>query len=125
MGYRAVITFSRGGVFTAIICIISFLIFFYYKQDAKKMEGTNLRIFGMVSIFALIWFISSIESSGLIGNRYTNRDAAGELKDDITTGRAELIETELTGFYKNPIIGIGVGKGENLEKKIWKRNCHT
>ena len=36
MGYRAVITFSRGGVLTAIICIVCFLIFYYYKQDSKK-----------------------------------------------------------------------------------------
>ena len=117
MGYRAVITFSRGGVITAIICIISFLVFFYYKQDAKKMEGTNLRIIGMVSIFAIIWLISSVESSGLIGNRYTNRDAAGQLKEDISTGRVELIQTELTAFYKNPIIGIGVGKGREFREE--------
>jgi hypothetical protein len=117
MGYRAVITFSRGGVLTAIICIISFLIFFYYKQDAKKMEGTNLRIVGMLIIFALVWFISSLETSGLIGNRYTNRDAAGQLKKDISTGRVELIETELTAFYKNPLIGIGVGKGREFREE--------
>ena len=117
MGYRAVITFSRGGVITAIICIISFLIFYYYKQDAKRIEGTNLRIIGMVLIFVVVWFISSSETSGLIGNRYTNRDAAGELKEDISTGRVELIETELTAFYKNPIIGIGVGKGREFREE--------
>ena len=117
MGYRAVITFSRGGVITAIICIISFLIFYYYKQDAKRIEGTNLRIIGMVLIFVVVWFISSSETSGLIGNRYMNRDAAGELKEDISTGRVELIETELTAFYKNPIIGIGVGKGREFREE--------
>ncbi|MCP9198294.1 O-antigen ligase family protein [Gramella sp. GC03-9] len=117
MGYRAVITFSRGGVLTAIICIISFLIFFYYKQDAKRIEGTNFRIIGMVSIFALVWFFSSLETGGLIGNRYTNRNAAGQLKEDITTGRVELIETELTAFYRNPVIGIGVGKGREYREE--------
>ncbi|MUP41765.1 O-antigen ligase family protein [Gramella aestuarii] len=117
MGYRAVITFSRGGVLTAIICVISFLIFFYYKQDAKRIEGTNLRIIGMAVIFALVWFISSLETGGLIGNRYTNRDAAGKLKEDISTGRVELIETELTAFYKNPITGIGVGKGREYREE--------
>lgn len=127
MGYRAVITFSRGGVLTGIICIISFLIFFYYKQDAKRMEGTNIRIIGMVTVFAVVWFISSFETGGLIGNRYTNRDAAGQLKEDISTGRVELIETELTAFYKNPIIGIGVGKGrEYREEQLGIRiNTHN
>ena len=117
MGYRAVVTFSRGGVITAIICLASFLIFFYYKQEAKRMEGTNLRIFGMIAIFTVVWIISSLETQGLIGNRYTNRNAAGELKEDITTGRVELIETELTAFYRNPIIGIGVGKGREYREE--------
>jgi len=117
MGYRTIITFSRGGVITAILSIIAFLMFFYYKQDSKKMEGTNIRIIGMVSIFILIWFISSLETRGLIGNRYTNRDAAGQLKQDISTGRVQLIETELTAFYKNPVIGIGVGKGREYREE--------
>jgi hypothetical protein len=117
MGYRAVITFSRGGVLTGIICIISFLIFFYYKQDKRIIEGTNLRIVGMMSIFTIVWIISSMETGGLIGNRYTNRNAAGQLKEDISTGRVELIETELTAFYENPIIGIGVGKGREYREE--------
>ena len=117
MGYRAVVTFSRGGVITAILCVIAFLTFFYYKQDIKRLQGTNLRIFSMILIFALVWGITTAETSGLIGNRYTNRNAAGELKEDITTGRVELIETELTAFYKNPITGIGVGKGREYRKE--------
>jgi O-antigen ligase len=67
----------------------------------------------------LIWLFSSIQTSGLIVNRYTNRDAAGRLKDDITTGRSELITNELLAFYHNPVIGIGVGKGkEYREEKL-------
>ena len=127
MGYRAVVTFSRGGVITAILCIVAFIIFYYYKQETKKIEGTNIRIIGLIMVFVAVWFFSSIETSGLIGNRYTNRDAAGELKEDISTGRLELVETELTAFYHHPITGIGVGKGyeyrqENLGVKIATHN---
>lgn len=58
-----------------------------------------------------------MKTSGLIFNRYTNRNAAGELKEDITTGRVEIIETELTAFYHHPITGIGVGKGREYRKE--------
>lgn len=127
LGYRAVITFSRGGIFTAIVCIVCFLIFFYYKQEVKKIQGTNFRIFVVFLIAVVVWFISSAQTGGLIVNRYTNKDAAGQLKEDITTGRAELISTELTAFYKHPVFGIGVGKGieyreENLGIRIASHN---
>ena len=45
----------------------------------------------------------------------------------VITGRAELITTELTAFYKHPVLGIGVGKGieyreENLGIRIASHN---
>ncbi|MBI6116703.1 O-antigen ligase family protein [Salegentibacter maritimus] len=111
MGYRALITFSRGGVFTAVICIAAFLIFLYYKRAARERNRLNFKIFLLGGTILLLWLFSLVQTGGLLGNRYTNRDAAGELKKDITTGRAELIETELQAFINHPVTGIGVGKG--------------
>ena len=117
MGYRAVITFSRGGVFTAIICMISFIIFFYYKQNSREVVKINSKIFILISALVLIWFYSSFKTFGLIENRYKGENAAGELKSDITTGRVELIETELHAFYYNPLLGIGVGMGRQYREE--------
>jgi O-antigen ligase len=75
---------------------------------------------GFVLVFT--WFITVFFSSGLIINRYSNEDAAGRLKSDITTGRSEIIGTELAAFFENPITGIGVGKAkEYREDKIGVR----
>jgi len=112
MGYRAVITFSRGGVLTALICITAFLILFYYKQDRKQQANTNFKMILLIVSVFLIWTFSSIKTFGLIENRYENRTAGGELKDDITTGRVEIVTTELQAFYSHPVVGIGVGKGK-------------
>src|SRR5680860_193704 len=127
MGYRAVITFSRGGVFTALVCTVAFLAIFYYKQDRKEQAKTNFKIVLLGVAIFLIWIFSSIQTFGLIENRYESRNAAGELKSDITTGRVELLETELHAFYYHPFIGIGVGAGrayreENLGIEI---NTHN
>ncbi len=111
MGYRAVITFSRGGVFTSLVCILVFIILFYYKQDVKEQKNTNYKIILLLSSIIVIWIFSSINTFGLIENRYENRDSAGQLKADITTGRVELVATELNAFYNFPLTGIGVGKG--------------
>ena len=111
MGYRALITFSRGGVFTAIICVAAFLVFLYYKKGSREKNRLNFKILLLGSAGLIVWLFSLAQTGGLLGNRYTNRDAAGQLKKDITTGRAELIETELQAFLNHPVTGIGVGKG--------------
>jgi hypothetical protein len=117
MGYRAVITFSRGGVVTAIICMIAFMIIFYYKQSSRDVGKVNSKIFKILSALILVWFYSSVKTFGLIENRYKSQNAIGEQKDDITTGRVELIETELHAFYYNSLMGIGVGKGREYREE--------
>jgi hypothetical protein len=117
MGYRALITFSRGGVFTALICIICFIVIFYYKQSHKRKSNINMKLILLMVSFILIWLFSSVQTFGLLDKRYNNQNAAGELKKDITTGRVELVETELHAFYYNPFLGIGVGKGREYREE--------
>lgn len=117
VGYRGVVSFSRGGIVTAILCVIAFLMLFYFKQNDKTIKKLNLKIIGVLVIFTSVWIFSSLETGGLIGNRYTNRNAVGQMEEDITTGRVELIETELTAFYHHPITGIGVGKGKEYREE--------
>ena len=117
IGYRAMITFSRGGVITGIICVAAFILLFYYKQNDRERKKINLKIILLSLVLLLTWFFTLAQTGGLIVNRYTNKDAAGRLKDDITTGRVELVETELEGFYRNPVLGLGVGKGYDFREK--------
>ncbi|WBL23202.1 O-antigen ligase family protein [Zunongwangia sp. HRR-M8] len=116
MAYRAIVTFSRGGVVTGVICISTFVLFFYYKQNAKTRSSIFKKILFIAVAGLAVWSFTLVKTSGLIGNRYTNRDASGKLKEDITTGRSELIETELHAFINHPILGIGVGKGKEYRE---------
>jgi hypothetical protein len=117
MSYRAIVTFSRGGVITAIICIIAFIIIHLYQQP-NKLRGNIIVKLSFVIIAAIsIWGYTSVKTNDLITYRYTNRNAAGKLEDDITTGRAELIMTELKGFYNYPVIGVGVGKAKEFRSE--------
>src|SRR5690606_9301300 len=61
--------------------------------------------FGVV----FLWGYTTVTTGGMITNRYTNKDALGREKEDITTGRAELAEAEWTAFSTNPIFGKGTG----------------
>lgn len=107
IAYRAIITFSRGGVIAAIITILAFLVIFY----AKALPRVKTKIIGSITVLItamfISWFISSFTTMGLIDKRYSNKDALGREKQDLTTGRTELVLNELEGFLENPFLGIG------------------
>lgn len=114
ISFRGIVTFSRGGVITALFMIAAFIYYYFKKVNTKA----KFRISRLVIIFAslglLIWLFSSIQTSGLIENRYANKDAFGREKSDVSTGRSDLISFELEEFFKNPIMGVGVGKIKEL-----------
>lgn len=116
LSFRGVVTFSRGGVFTAIIMIVFLLgnLFFLVKSNAKL----KISILVLVALLASsgIWFYSISQTNGLIQKRYNNQDAAGRVKESRLSGREELIASEINFFYDNPIFGVGVGKSIELRK---------
>ena len=117
MSYRAIVTFSRGGVLTGIVCALAFVLVLFHGLKEKERRVIRFKLlFVGIAVF-ITWIVTKIETGGLIINRYTNRDAAGRLKDDITTGRMELVESSLEGFYHNPVVGIGVGKGYDFRRE--------
>lgn len=113
IGYRAVVTFSRGGVITAIMAIIAFIIIYYNRvSHKKKSEITLVSILFCFSV-GVTWFISSTQTDGYIDLRYTNRDHLGREKQDVTTGRGQLFKNELSGFISNPFLGIGSSRAKD------------
>lgn len=110
LSYRAIVTFSRGGVFTAIVISGLFLISYYNLVNVKVKRRTYIIMILIVVTGFFTWSLTSIQTEGLIDKRYANQDAAGRVKQDISTGRGVLISSELEAFIENPITGVGVGK---------------
>lgn len=112
--FRAIVTFSRGGVFTAIIMIVAFIFIQYKSMD--KVNKT--RMISSVVVFFVIgaatWIISTIQTNGMIEKRYANQNAVGMEKEDITTGRTDLFVAEFEEFLENPLLGVGVGRIKDL-----------
>lgn len=110
VSYRGIVTFSRGGIITAGVCAAFFFLLYFLKVSNR--EKTSIIPKGVVIIVTIIitWIFTSVSTSGLIDKRYANQDASGREKEDLTTGRAELISSELDAFYEYPITGLGVGK---------------
>ena len=114
--YRGVVTFSRGGMITGLLMIILLVLFLYFKSNFGGRVKLNY-IIVLVSI-ALIatWGYTSSQTGGLIDKRYANQDAAGRTKESKFTGREDLALNEWNTFLKNPIFGVGVGKGVEVRK---------
>lgn len=109
MAYRALLTFSRGGVLVSVIMCLVFIIVYYFSSDLEFKIKTSIRVLGLVGAGLAIWTFTIFQTGGMIENRYANRDALGVEKGDITTGRAALFETEMDAFMKNPFFGTGLG----------------
>ena len=116
LSYRAIITFSRGGVITALIISVLFLVFFYKKGNVRVKQRSSVIIVFVAVIGVLTWSLLSLRTEGLIDKRYANQDAAGRVKEDVSTGRVLLINSELTAFKENPVTGIGVGNSKEYRR---------
>lgn len=109
--YRGLITLSRGGMITAFLAIS---VFTYYFILSRKNRILNLAKYsGLLALFGLALFTyTSNATDGMLVNRYANKNAAGKVKEDITTGRATLFASEMSAFLTHPFFGVGVGGGK-------------
>lgn len=115
--FRGIVTFSRGGVMTAIVMIFLLLTVLYFQANLNTKPKIGVII--IVSFLAGlgVWGYSSIQTGGLINKRYANQDARGREKKTQLSGREGLIVSELQMFLDNPIFGVGVGRNKEIRKK--------
>ncbi|SFS35351.1 O-antigen ligase family protein [Lutibacter maritimus] len=106
--FRGLITLSRGGMLTAFIAIVAFAFFYILSREDRVISF--LKYAGLMTLFLLItWIYSADLTGGMLTNRYANKNAAGVVKEDVSTGRIDLFESELEAFFEHPFFGIGVG----------------
>ena len=107
ISFRGIVTFSRGGILTAILMIFAFLIFVYFKSSKKQKNIIIASFLLLLMASAVIWVVSSNQTEGLIDKRYNNQDKKGREKEDVSAGRLDLFTSELEGFVNDPFLGVG------------------
>lgn len=115
--FRGIVTFSRGGILTALMMIVLFLIVLYFQANIKTKSKIGLIIILSFLAGLGVWGYSSLQTNGLINKRYANQDARGREKKSQLTGRETLIATEMQMFWDNPILGVGVGRNKEIREK--------
>lgn len=117
--YRGIVTFSRGGVITAVAMIVC-LLFLLYRFSNAKGRSKFVLVFILTGLMAVgVWTYSSFQTKGLIEKRYANQDARGREKKDQLGGREQIMNEELKLFMDNPILGVGAGIGKEKRKETF------
>lgn len=116
--FRAIVTFSRGGVYTGVMGILLLLLIVYFYSN-KEAKSKIISLFFLICVGGTgVWLYSSYQTSGMIEYRYANQDAAGREKKDRLGGREEISKIELSMFWENPVTGIGVGKNKEYREEL-------
>jgi hypothetical protein len=114
IAFRGIITFSRGGIFTALVMILIMLVVIFNRVNKiTRVKVVFLLLFGFI-IGLGVWTYSSSQTNGLIEKRYSNQDARGRVKEDRLGGREVLFESEIDMFLQNPFLGVGVGRAKEV-----------
>lgn len=116
IGYRGLVTFSRGGMITGVFMLCLLLLFLYKKSNLNgRVKLSYIMILIGFTVF-VGWIFTASQTSGLINKRYANQNANGEQKESKFTGREDIANAEIDLFLQNPIFGVGVGRGYELRK---------
>ena len=118
MVYRGILTFSRGGMLTTAIMIVAFVVIYFSFTNLKSKATTSFKLLGVAGVLVFIWGLSIAQTGGLIENRYANKDALGREKEDVTSGRIDIANTELDAFFKHPFLGVGVGQMKFIRLEV-------
>lgn len=113
ISFRGIVTFSRGGIITAVVMIIFLLAIVYYYSDMKGKKKLTMVFIFTVLLGAGIWMYSSLKTKGLIDKRYANEDARGRNKKDRLGGREEIMDADFSIFADSPFLGVGAGMGKS------------
>ncbi len=121
IGYRGLVTFSRGGMITGVLMFIIFVTIIYFKVNSKGKSKMNILLifFGLIMIG--IWSYSANQTGGLIENRYANQDAKGRVKSSQLSGREDIMASDMKFFMEHPVFGVGVAKSARFREKLFGR----
>lgn len=107
--YRSLFTFSRGGNLAAILAFACFFFFYSFARSVKGKSSKSIAGLALVGLLG-IGVVQSLDTAtgGVFSNRFTGKNTQGEMKEDVTSGRADILKMEYELFEDNPM-GVGVG----------------
>lgn len=112
---QGLFTLSRGGLIAAWMALAVGVIALYIlnpKQAITVLKVSPVKL-GLIGIALVLAFIQAdVVSGGAVSKRYFNVDKWGnQIKEDYSTNRLGVVETDIQTFKDNWETGAGVGGG--------------
>ena len=126
--FRGLLSFSRGGILTAVL---AFIVFFYFIRMSKILYKYKITIrkidFRKVLIifagFVVVFIIANSITKGMLLERYKG-ETAGTLRgskdkdlNTLTTGRWEILVSDMKMWKDDSFWGVGGGNSSQLRPK--------
>ena len=114
---QAILTFSRGGVIQTVLSLGVFFIFLFKQKGGKNfIPITFLGLF--LTVVAIYYIIPKLDSftGGALKRRYTEKEKIGDIEVYETTGRMEIIYSDMKAFQSS-FLGIGLGNSPDWHAK--------
>ncbi len=125
---RGLLTFSRGGIFTALLALVAaFVVKLFYNNNKKVLTQVIVGTIVIAIAGFFVWSYTNKLTGGVLEMRYAGRSINDPNKVNFTAGRLELIALEMEAFTENPVLGVGVGMGKSFRVQHGGRDlaAHT
>ena len=111
--FQGLMTFSRGGISSAILAAIVGIFIFYFSNLNQIIDFLRKNFLKMLLSFAFIVgtfsYVNDV-TGGFLYARYFNVNSEGkQIKKDITTGRGDITKGDMMLFDSTGYMGSGVG----------------
>ncbi|MGK0188455.1 MAG: O-antigen ligase [Verrucomicrobiales bacterium] len=124
--FRALISFSRGGLISAVIAAAGALVIVLWAYYKHQNLGQTTRIRRLllipliVPVLGAIFLVTDQLTGGMLSLRYKG-ETGGTLSGDremtltvLTSGRSEIVRTDLQMWYDHLFLGVGAGNSARM-----------
>jgi O-Antigen ligase len=111
--FRALITFSRGGIFGASVALGAFMALNILAGFGGRRSLNMIMVTVFVfSIAMIIWSYTNSLTENALEYRYAGINYRTGKQEEYTTGRVMIMRRDLNTFLDNPVLGVGPGIGK-------------
>lgn len=121
--YRGLLTFSRGGITTCVIVMLTVFLSIYVSREGyyKLKRKVALSFF----ILSSICILAAYQTDNKLFKRYTKFEISSTENRIKKRGRYIQIKSDIENFIANPLLGVGVGKGKEIRKSNYNIDVAT